>query len=127
MNNPSYAVLLSLSVFITSPLFHSLLPLKRSPVCFLTLVTLYSPLLRLSFTHSFSFFLPTQLPLSLLLLSQALHHVTSPRGTAMKEGICSSSQDESDKETALLLRLNILPEQEILVDEIMTIKTSSGE
>lgn len=45
----------------------------------------------------------------------------------MKESICSSSQDKSDKETALLLRLEILPEQEILVDEIMTIKTSSGE
>lgn len=45
----------------------------------------------------------------------------------MKEGICSSSQDESDKETTLLLRLEILPEQEILVDEIMTIKTGSGD
>lgn len=45
----------------------------------------------------------------------------------MKEGICSSSQDESDKETALLLRLEVLPEQKVLVDEITAIKTSSGE
>lgn len=45
----------------------------------------------------------------------------------MKEGICSSSWDESDKETALLLRLEIMPEQEMLIDEIMAMKTISGE
>lgn len=90
-----------------------------------TLLSLFlgclSPLL------SLFFFLPNQLTLPALLLSQSLYHGMSPRGTAMKEGICSSSQDESDKETALLLRLEVLPEQKVLVDEITAIKTSSGE
>lgn len=113
MNNLLYAVLLSLSVFITFPLLLSVQPLKRAPVCFLTSSHPTHPLLQLYFTHSFSlsFSLPNQLPLSPLLLCQSLHHVMSPRGdTARKESVCSSSQDEAEKDTALLLRLEILPE-----------------
>lgn len=45
----------------------------------------------------------------------------------MKKNTCASSQDQADKENALLLWMKILAEPEELVDETMAMKTSSEE